>query len=129
MLFRSVPSVAKSSISSTILSQCQTKFYLADPNAASDMISSYYASFGLEEDEIAALSRARMKQDYFYKSPNGSRMFQLELDKFQLALLCPPKSIMDELERRYGRNSGKELAEEILEAQGFRTDFYMKNYK
>lgn len=124
-----VPSVAKSSISSTILSQCQTKFYLADPNAASDMISSYYASFGLEEDEIAALSRARMKQDYFYKSPNGSRMFQLELDKFQLALLCPPKSIMDELERRYGRNSGKELAEEILEAQGFRTDFYMKNYK
>ena len=123
-----VPSVAKSSISTTILSQCQTRFFLADPNAASDMLSQYYASFGLTQAEIGTLARARMKQDYFYKSPNGSRLFQLELDEFQLALLCPPKSVLDQVERIYGRNSGKELAVEILKCQGFNPDIYLKKY-
>ena len=124
-----VPSVAKSSISTTILSQCQTRFFLADPNATSDMLSSYYASFGLEDSEIATIANARMKRDYFYKSPAGARLFDLELDSFQLALLCPPKAVLDEFERIYGRNSGKQIADEILRAQGFNPDVYMKNFK
>ena len=124
-----VPSVAKSGISTTILSQCQTRFYLADPNAASDMLSPYYRTFGLTDSEIAALAEGRMKRDYFYKSPNGARMFQLELDAFQLALLCPPKSVLDAMENRYGRNSGRELAADILRMQGFNPDVYLKNYK
>ena len=124
-----VPSVAKSSISTTILSQCQTRFYLADPNAASDMLSQYYRTFGLSDSEIGALATGRMKRDYFYKSPNGARMFQLELDDFQLALLCPPKSVLDQMESIYGRNSGKELAAEILKMQGFNPEIYLKNYK
>lgn len=121
-----VPSVAKSSISTTILSQCQTRFYLADPNASSDMLAQYYASFGLSDAEIGTLARARMKQDYFYKSPAGARLFQLELDPFQLALLCPPKAVLDEIENVYGRNSGRQLADEILRIQGFNPDIYLR---
>lgn len=124
-----VPSVAKSKISTTILSQCQTKFYLADPNAATDILSEYYRKFNLTDSEISALSQARMKRDYFYKSPNGARMFQLELDDYQLALLCPPKSVLDQMEYIHGRNSGKELAADILRAQGFNPDIYLKDYK
>lgn len=124
-----VPSVAKSSISTTILSQCQTRFFLADPNASSDMLSEYYASFGLDDSEITTIANARMKRDYFYKSPNGARLFDLELDGFQLALLCPPKTVLDEAERVYGRNSGRQLADEILQAQGFNPDIYMKNFR
>ena len=124
-----VPSVAKSKISTTILSQCQTRFYLADPNASSDILSQYYASFGLTSAEIGTLANSIQKKHYFYKSPNGSRLFELELDNFQLALLCPPKSVLDEIERIYGRNSGKELADEILRFQGINPDIYLKNYK
>ncbi len=124
-----VPSVAKSSISTTILSQCQTRFFLADPNASSDMLSKYYASFGLDDSEIRTIANARMKRDYFYKSPRGARLFDLELDGFQLALLCPPKAVLDEFERIYGRNSGRQIADEILRAQGFNPDIYMKNFK
>ncbi|MBP3199650.1 MAG: hypothetical protein J6N21_22000 [Butyrivibrio sp.] len=124
-----VPSVAKSSISTTILSQCLTRFYLADPNAASEMLSQYYKAFGLSSSEIGTLSQARMKQDYFYKSPSGSRLFQLELDDFQLALLAPPKSVLDAMENKYGRNSGKELAAQILIAQGFNPGLYLKNLR
>lgn len=124
-----VPTVAKSNLCSVILNTCQTKIFLADPTSRSEIISPYYVQLGLTQSEIYSLSNAIMKRDYFYKSPKGARMFQLELDKFQLALLCPPSSVLDQLERKHGRNSGKELAVEILEMQGFDARFYLKNYK
>lgn len=124
-----VNSVAKSSICSTIINTCQTKIFLADPQARSEIVSSCYVSLGLSQSEINTLSYATMKRDYFYKSVRGARMFQLELDKFQLALLCPPSTVLDNLEKKYGRNSGKELAIEILEMQGFDARPYLKNYK
>lgn len=124
-----VPSVAKSSICSTIINTCQTKIFLADPTATSEIVSPYYVDLGLTHSEIFSLSQATMKRDYFYKSVEGARMFQLELDKFQLALLCPPKTVLDKLENIYGRNSGKELAKEILELQGIDASKYLRSYK
>lgn len=124
-----VASVAKSEICSTIINTCQTKIFLADPQAVSEIISPYYADLGLNVAEIQTLSQLTMKKDYFYKSVEGVRSFQLELDNFQLALLVPPKTVLDKLEEEYGRNCGKELAREILELQGFDASIYLKNYK
>jgi type IV secretion system protein VirB4 len=114
-----VSKVANSRLRTTFVSQCQTKIYLADPNAQTAILAENYRFFGLEDNEIAALSMARMKRDYFYKSPLGSRMFELCLDEFQLALLSPDHALLDELERIYGKNSGKQLALEILKRKGF----------
>jgi type IV secretion system protein VirB4 len=113
-----VSKAANSKLRTTIVSQCLTKIYLADPNAQSAIVAEYYRFFGLEDNEIAALSHARMKRDYFYKSPRGSRLFELGLDEFQLALLSPDHALLDELENEYGRNSRKPLALEILKRQG-----------
>jgi len=113
-----VAKAARSRISTTIVSQCLTKIYLADPSAETEVIAEYYKLFGLEPNEIAALSRAQMKKDYYYKSPRGSRMFELCLDPFQLALLSPDHRLLDKLEEKYGHNSGKPLAREILDAKG-----------
>ena len=120
-----VAKAAKSRINTTIVSQCQTKIYLADPNAATEVIAEYYRQFGLEDHEIAALSQAVMKRDYLYKSVSGVRLFELNLDPFQLALLAPDHALLDALEKKYGRNSRRPLAVEILESKGFR-DY--KNY-
>ena len=114
-----VAKAAKSRINTTIVSQCLTKIYLADPSASTDIIAEFYRQFGLENHEIAALSQAVMKRDYFYKSPGGSRMFKLSLDPFQLALLAPDHRLLDGLEEKYGRNCRRPLATEILEAKGF----------
>jgi type IV secretion system protein VirB4 len=114
-----VSKVASSRLKTTFVSQCQTKIYLADPAAGTAVLRDYYRFFGLEDNEIAALSLARMKRDYFYKSPLGSRMFELCLDDYQLALLSPDHALLDELEAVHGRNSGKELAREILQRKGF----------
>lgn len=113
-----VAKACKSSLATTIISQCLTKIYLADKNASSAVIADYYRFFGLDDNEISALSRARMKNDYFYKSPNGARMFELALDDYQLALLTPDHDLLDSLEREYGKNSGIPLVEEILSRRG-----------
>jgi type IV secretion system protein VirB4 len=59
-----------------------------------------------------------MKRDYFYKSPKGARLFELGLDEFQLALLSPDHTLLDDLEKEYGKNSRKPLAAEILKRKG-----------
>lgn len=123
---QNVTDAANSKIADTIISQCFTKFYLADNNASNDYIAEGYRKFGLEEWEIKALSEARMKRDYLYKSSLGSRFFQLGLDKFQLAALCPDAAVIDEVEEEYGMNSGKQLADVILEKQGFDCSRYLK---
>lgn len=113
-----VAKAVKSSLSTTIVSQCLTKIYLADPNAESNVVKEYYRYFGLEDNEIESLSRARMKKDYLYKSPNGTRMFELGLDDFQLKILTPNHNLLNQLENKYGKNSGIPLVEQILEGQG-----------
>lgn len=113
-----VAKAVKSSLSTTIISQCLTKIYLADTNASSEIVAGYYRYFGLEDNEIEALSRARMKRDYFYKSPNGARMFELGLDEYQLSLLTPDHNLLDSLEREYGKNTGVPLVEEIFRRKG-----------
>ena len=57
-----------------------------------------------------------MQRDYYFKNPNGSRMFTLDLDAFQLALISSDHELLDNLESKYGRNTTRELAFELLDA-------------
>lgn len=110
-----VAKVAKSRLATTIISQCLTKIYGADPQASSQAIAAHYRTFELTADEIKTIARMTMKRDYFYKSPLGSRKYSLDLDALQLALLVPDHALLDELEKEYGRNSRKPLAIQILQ--------------
>lgn len=109
-----VSAASKSSLRDTIVQQCLTKIYLADESAIS--LAESYRDFGLTESEIVALSEATMKRDYYFKNPNGSRMFTLDLDAFQLALISSDHELLDRLESQYGRNTTKELAFELIDA-------------
>lgn len=114
-----VSRVATSALATTIVSQCKTKVYLADESAKTDIVATYYQKMGLTPSEINTVANGRMKRDYFYKSTEGVRQFQLELDDFQLALLAPGVEVLDSIEKQFGRNSMKPLAVEILQAKGF----------
>ena len=82
-----VADVAKSPLKTTIIQQCLTKIYLADPSAYTEGMMPIYRSFGLSDTEIALISGAQMKRDYFYTSPIGRRLFQLDLGPLTLALI------------------------------------------
>lgn len=111
-----VAAAAKSPLSDTIAQQCLTKIYLADESATSPGLIESYRYFGLTDSEILTLSNATMKRDYYFKNPNGSRMFTLDLDPFQLALISPDHELLDKVESLHGRNTTEPLAFEILEA-------------
>jgi type IV secretion system protein VirB4 len=76
---------ANSPIASTLIQNCPTKIYLADPEAYNN--AEAYMKFGLTEDEVALLAMARKKRDYYFKNPHGTRLFQLSLGKIFLALM------------------------------------------
>ena len=129
---------ANSSIASTLIQNCPTKIYLADPEAFNNQDA--YEKFGLGTEEIQMLSQARKKRDYYYKSPSGSRLFQLSLGPITLGLMRQqdqsvktPKGEMVRwndycrflLDLKNNQEIAKGFVEEILDMQGIRYKNYL----
>ena len=111
-----VADVASSPLKTTIIQQCLTKIYLADPSAVTAGMSDVYREFGLSDSEINLIASAQMKRDYFYASPMGRRLFQLDLGPLTLALVGSPNhSLLDNLALKY--ETGSSLCAEILDAK------------
>jgi len=112
-----VGDVAKSPLKTTIIQQCLTKIYLADPSALTSGLTNAYREFGLTDSEINLIASATMKRDYFYTSPMGRRLFQLDLGPLTLSLIgSPDHALLDDLVLRY--ESGA-LCANILDAKNF----------
>lgn len=79
---------AASPIASTIFSSCQTKILLPDASAEMEDAKRLYKSIGLTDREIELLKLATPKRDYFFMSPAGRRLFQLELGPVALAFVA-----------------------------------------
>jgi hypothetical protein len=109
-----VADVAKSPLKSTVIQQCLTKIYLADPAAVE--MTGVYREFGLTDAEISLIASSTMKRDYFYTSPAGRRLFQLDLGPLTLSLIGSPNhKLLDELASAY--EPGSALCAEILSAK------------
>jgi len=108
-----VGDVLNSPLRTTIAQQCLTKIYLADNYALTPNMIGVYGSMGLTDTEIELIAKSQMKQDYFYTSPLGRRMFQLDLGPLSLALIGTPKhDLLDDLIKEKG--AGIPLCKEIL---------------
>lgn len=82
---QSLQDVENSSIASVIKESCPTKIYLPNSNAFESHMSQIYQGFGLNEREIELIGMATPKRQYYYKSPMGSRLFELALGPLALA--------------------------------------------
>lgn len=122
-----VVAASKSSLKETIDQQCKTKIYLADESAQNPALAESYREFGLTDSEIEAVSNATMKHDYYFKNTLGCRMFSLDLDDFQLALISSDHEILDKVEAEYGKNTTQELAFELLDATAKKYKYIGKN--
>ena len=72
-----------------IIDSCATKIFLPNVNATPNTPSIYeaYRAFGLTENEITLISRAQEKRQYYFKSSEGSRMFEILLDDISLSFV------------------------------------------
>jgi len=80
-----VADAAQSPIKATIVSACHTKICLADDEALTPALMKAYVEFGFSEAEIRIIASAQKKRDYYYRSVEGCRLFQLELGPVALA--------------------------------------------
>jgi type IV secretion system protein VirB4 len=71
--------VLSSPIASTIIESCPTKILLPNPDAASPALASAYKALGLTAKQIDIIASATPKRHYYYMSPNGRRLFALDL--------------------------------------------------
>ncbi len=79
--------IMNSKLFTTILDACQTKIFLPNPNAKADNYTPIYEKFGLNKTEIEIIAKGTRRRDYYYKSPKGSRLFQLDLGSKALKLV------------------------------------------
>jgi len=105
--------VANSPISSTIFSACQTKILLPNTQASSEENLPLYKSIGLSRREIELITYATPQRDYFFTSPAGRRLFQLELGPVALAFVAA---------------SGKEDRRVIKELHGLHGDQWVVHW-
>jgi type IV secretion system protein VirB4 len=111
-----VADVERSPLKTTIIQQCFTKIYLADPSAVTAGMADVYSSFGLTDTEISLIAGGVMKRDYFYTSPAGRRMFRLDLGPVTLGLIGgADHERLDELTSSYSDRA--HLCRDILDAK------------
>jgi len=122
-----VADVVNSPLKTTVIQQCLTSIYLADPSALTAGMKSVYREFGLTDTEIFLIANSTMKQDYFYTSPNGRRLFQLDLGKLTLSLIgAPDHALLDELASKF--EPGSSLCSEIFNAKGINYKNFLDDY-
>lgn len=80
---QSLDDIAKSPILDTVLSSCQSRIFLPDKLAITESRQELYRQFGLNKQQIYLLAHAQPQREYYYDSPQGSRLYNLALD------LCP----------------------------------------
>ena len=72
-----------------ITESCPTKIILPNPEARTEEGAAMYRALDLSPRAIHAVSSAKPKREYFYKSPAGSRLFELNLGPIARTLLMP----------------------------------------
>lgn len=95
-----IEDIVQSEIGSVIQSSCVTRIYL--PNESAQQMTEAYRYFGLNDRQIAMISQAQAKQDYYYQSTRGNRLFQLDLGELAKSFLCiASKADLDDFEQMY----------------------------
>ena len=101
---RSLPDAA------SIAESCPTRILLPNPEARVPEHAEVYHFLDLGTREIDLIASAQRRREYYYKSPAGSRLFELNLGPMARALLMPlpgktPQESAKEIDRlidRYG---------------------------
>lgn len=111
---QSLDDVTKSAILDTILSSCQSRIFLPDATALTETRKKLYQIFGLNEQQIRIISAAQKQREYYYDSPEGSRLYNLALDRcpFTLAYASADKKSLarcQEILTEYGQERFNEI--------------------
>ena len=86
MATQSLTEIASSPYCNLLLESCPAKIFLPNPEARGEHVRDSYLKLGLTGRQIEIIARATPRSQYYYTSPLGSRLFNLDLGPIALAL-------------------------------------------
>lgn len=113
-----IADVHTSAIRDTIYSACMTKILLPNRDADAETQIDYYRSLGLNGRQIYLVSKSKPKRQYYYMSPNGRRMFELNLGHVALSLVATAGKEASELAMNMQRKFGARWVREWMAEKG-----------
>jgi type IV secretion system protein VirB4 len=82
---QSLADLADSPVAPALVESCLSRIFLPNPRALEPGIAAVYRRFGLSDRQLAQVAAAQPKRDYWFQSPHGARLFDLELGPVALA--------------------------------------------
>ncbi len=109
---QSLADIANSTIAPALVESCPTRIFLPNERAQEPQSKEAYERFGLNQRQIELIAQATPKQDYYYQSPLGCRVFELGLGPIALSI-CGASSPEDQslLDRVSAETEPEDLAE------------------
>jgi len=84
---QSLSDATRSGIVDVLNESCPTKIFLPNANALEQGSREFYEQMGLNERQIQLIAHATPKRHYYYLSPQGKRLFELNLGPVALAFV------------------------------------------
>lgn len=86
MATQSVADAVRSGLLDVLNESCPTKIFLPNPEALKS--AEIYQVLGLNDRQLELLADAQKKRDYYFTSPEGQRLFQLQLGPIALSFVA-----------------------------------------
>jgi type IV secretion system protein VirB4 len=106
MATQSLSDAANSGILDVIVESTATKIFLPNPHARDEDTAELYHRMGLNDRQIEILATAIPKQQYYYVSEKGRRLYELALGPIALAFVGASDkesiAVIKQLEAKYG---------------------------
>ncbi|MGD9968204.1 MAG: conjugal transfer protein TrbE [Hyphomonadaceae bacterium] len=111
--------VEQSAIAATIFEACPTRIYLPNDRAREPRTRAFYESLGLNQRQIAIITEAAPKRDYYVQTRAGARLVDLALGPAALAFLgASTPQDQSAIDRVIGERSQTAFANKWLEQRG-----------
>jgi type IV secretion system protein VirB4 len=117
---QSLDDVAASSIAATLIESCPTQIFLPNPRALEPASAPLYQGFGLNRRQLELIAYAAPKRAYYWRQPQGRRLFDLKLSGAALAV-CGASAPEDQalIDHALERAGPDGFARAFLAAKGF----------
>jgi type IV secretion system protein VirB4 len=86
MATQSITEIAASPYCNLLLESCPAKIFPPNPEARGDHVRNSYLKLGLTGRQVEIIARATPRSQYYYTSPLGSRLVNIDLGPIALAL-------------------------------------------
>ena len=117
---QSLEDIAASSIAASLIESCPTQVFLPNPRALEPASAPLYQGFGLNRRQLELIAFASPKRAYYWRQPQGRRLFDLKLSGAGLAL-CGAASPDDQalIDQTLARAGPDGFLRAFLAAKGF----------